>query len=236
MNVAALLLACSLGMGGTSEASGQSCMIPGRFPLRSGFMPFPTVAAPEPCGYSLGHAGPCRVGQSGSTAMDTPEPAKPGEAPFGLSWGPLTEVPKPSMVDREGNITALIYFHDRPPSTGRDTDRVVLEVCKDEGLQQVIWLSRPFSDVELPARYAAILQEGVQRHGTPREGDAPGTVAWPAARTFLAVRTSASGDRRLLMVSQGGRYAGCSATHEAMTGHPAGVHASRLLDPEGDRR
>jgi hypothetical protein len=236
MNVAALLLACSLGMGGTSEASGQSCMIPGRFPLRSGFMPFPTVAAPEPCGYSLGHAGPCRVGQSGSTAMDTPEPAKPGEAPFGLSWGPLTEVPKPSMVDREGNITALIYFHDRPPSTGRDTDRVVLEVCKDEGLQQVIWLSRPLSDAELQVRHAAILQEGVRRHGTPREGDAPGTVAWPAARIFLSVRTSASEERRLLMVSQGERYTGCSATHEAMTGHSAGVHASRLLNPESDGR
>lgn len=154
------------------------------------------------------------------------------DAPWGLSWGPVTEVPRPSMVDREANITALTYFRDHAFVPGPDTDEVILEVCRDEGLQQVIWLSRPLTSAELQIRHAAIRREGVRRHGEPREGTAPGTVVWPGSRTILAVRTSPSGERRLVMVSQGERYAGCSATHEAMTGHPAAVHASKLLGPE----
>jgi hypothetical protein len=231
-----VLLACSLGMSGTSEASVRSRMIAGRDPLRSDSAPFPTAALSEPCGHSREDAGPCPAGQPGATPTDPAEPDRPKVAPYGLSWGPQTEVPKPSMADREGNITALIYFRDRSPANGRDTDRVVLEVCKDEGLQQVIWLSRSLSGAELQARHAAILQDGVRRHGNPRKGDASGTVVWPAARTLLGVRTSAGGERRLLMVSRGEHYAGCSATHEVLTGHPASVHASGLLDSEGDGR
>jgi hypothetical protein len=77
------------------------------------------------------------------------------EAPFGLSWGPVDTVPKPSMVDREANITALTYFHDRPLAAGIDTDEVILEVCRDEGLQQVIWLSRALRG-HLPGGRAAV--------------------------------------------------------------------------------
>lgn len=153
------------------------------------------------------------------------------EAPFGLAWGPVTQVPRPSMVDREANVTALTYFHDKALASGADTDRVILEVCRDEGLQQVIWLSRRLSEEELSASYKAIVQEGIQRHGAPLEGAVPGTVAWPGSRMILTTRTLPSGEQRLVMVSQGEGYAGCSATHETMTGHSAAVHASRLLDP-----
>lgn len=60
------------------------------------------------------------------------------EAPFGLVLGLMADVPRPSMVDREANVTALTYFHDRPLASGADTDRVILEVCRDDGLQQVV--------------------------------------------------------------------------------------------------
>ena len=153
------------------------------------------------------------------------------EAPFGLEWGPVTTVPRPSKVDREANITALVYFHGRAPASGSDTEEVVLEVCRDEGLQQVIWLSRPLSEAELPSRYDAIYREGVRRHGQPLSAGAPGMVVWPGERILLAVGGGAPGERRLAMVSRGDRYAACSDAHEFATGHPAGLHASRLLDP-----
>jgi len=152
------------------------------------------------------------------------------EAPLGLSWGPVTDVPKPSMVDREANVTALIYLHDRPLAAGADTDRVILEVCRDEGLQQVIWLSRPMSEAELPARFDAIYREGVRRLGQPRTDDASGDVLWSSGQVFLTVRATA-GERRLAMVSRGPRYGPCSVAHEAATGHPASAHGARLVAP-----
>lgn len=93
------------------------------------------------------------------------------EAPFGLRWGPVDTVPKPSMVDREANITALVYFRGRAPATGPDTDEVVLEVCWDEGLQQVIWVSRPLAETELPSR-----REGMRLYGAPGTDDGAGTL------------------------------------------------------------
>jgi hypothetical protein len=152
------------------------------------------------------------------------------DAPFGLAWGPVETVPKPSMVDREANITALIYLRGHPPASGPDTEEVVLEVCRDEGLQEVIWLSRPLTEAEMPSRYETIYREGVRRYGEPGTMDDEGTVTWPAGRVLLTVRKVASGERRLMMVVRGDRYDACSGTHRALAGHPAGVHVSRLLD------
>ena len=151
------------------------------------------------------------------------------EAPFGLSWGPVDTVPKPSMVDREANITALTYFHDRPLAAGIDTDEVILEVCRDEGLQQVIWLSRALSEAELPSRYEAIYQEGVRRYGQPQTEPGSETVSWPSGRSLLAVRKAVPGERRLTMLARGDRYESCSAAHQAATGHSASRHASDLI-------
>lgn len=154
------------------------------------------------------------------------------DAPFGLAWGPVDTVPKPSIVDREANITALVYFHDRPLASATDTAEIVLEVCRDEGLQQVIWLSRPLSEGELPSRYEAIYQEGLRRYGQPQTEPGSETVSWPSGRALLAVRKAISGERRLAMLARGDRYEACSAAHQAATGHPASRHASNLISGE----
>jgi hypothetical protein len=66
-------------------------------------------------------------------------------APFGFSWGPVDKVPRPSLATRDENITRLTYLRDRlPPNELRDTEEIVLEVCKNEGLQQIIWISGCF--------------------------------------------------------------------------------------------
>lgn len=135
------------------------------------------------------------------------------------------------MVDREANVTALVYLHDRPLAAGADTDRVILEVCRDEGLQQVIWLSRPLSEAELPTRYEAIYREGVRRLGQPRTDDASGDVLWSSGQVFLTVREATAGERRLAMVSRGPKYGPCSVAHEAATGHPASAHGASLIAP-----
>lgn len=157
--------------------------------------------------------------------------AQPAEAPFGLSWGPVTTVPKPSMADREANITALFYFHGQPPASGPGTQQVILEICRDEGLQQVIWVGQPFPEAELRARYEPIYQEGVQRYGEPMKDRRPDTVVWPDGHTLLAVRPVEGARKRLIMIVAGAQYETCSAAHEASAGHPAAVHTSVLLDP-----
>ena len=153
------------------------------------------------------------------------------EAPFGLRWGPVDTVPKPSMVDREANITALVYLRGQAPATGPDTDEVVLEVCRDEGLQQVIWLSRLLAEAELPSRHEVIRREGMRLYGAPGTDDGADTLTWPAGRALLTVRREASGGARLMMVARGDRYDGCSRTHQALAGHPAGTHVTKLLSP-----
>lgn len=135
------------------------------------------------------------------------------------------------MVDREANITALFYFHDQPPASGPDTQQVVLEVCRDEGLQEVIWVSEPFPQTELAAKYDPIYREGVRRHGEPVKDRRPETVVWPGGHTLLAVRSVEGGRKRLIMIATGDQYEQCSAAHEVSAGHPASVHTSTLLDP-----
>ncbi|AWB26127.1 threonyl-trna synthetase (plasmid) [Methylobacterium currus] len=156
--------------------------------------------------------------------------APAGDAPFGLAWGPLTSVPRPSMADREGNVTALFYVHGQPPASGSDTQQIVLEVCQEEGLQQVIWLSRPFAEAEIPSAYAAIYREGVRRYGAPRDDRPTQAVVWPTGRTLLAIRLVAGGGKRIIMIASGELYEKCSLEHEAATGHPATVHTADLLE------
>jgi len=72
-------------------------------------------------------------------------------APFGLSWGPIEKIPRPSLQAREANLTLLIYHKDRLDKF-QNTDEIVLEVCKNEGLQQVIWVSRLLSGGEMHER------------------------------------------------------------------------------------
>lgn len=153
-----------------------------------------------------------------------------GEAPFGLSWGPVREVLKPTLADREGNITALIYFRGWAPATGSQTQEVVLEICRDEGLQQIVWFSRVLPIAEKSEVYTTIYREGVRRHGSPRAGPYPRTLEWPAARTVLGVRHAATLGEQIVMVSRGDGYAACSDRHLTEVGHPATDHIERLLD------
>lgn len=156
-------------------------------------------------------------------------PSCAAEAPFGLRWGPVATVPQPSMVDREGNITVLIHEPGQPPALGADTQRIVLEVCREEELQKVIWLSRPLSDVEFPAKYTAIFQEGLAKLGAPVVEDGSQRVRWPHVRISLFIRQVPTIGRRLIMTVTAGQYEACSAVHEAETGHSAEKHTNDLL-------
>src|SRR5262245_38940355 len=88
-------------------------------------------------------------------------------APFGFSWGPVAKVPRPSHATREDNVTLLLYQGDRLPPGFKDTERIILEVCKNEGLQQIVWITRFLSEAEEQERFETIFAEGVRQHGQP---------------------------------------------------------------------
>jgi hypothetical protein len=187
------------------------------------YMLLTIILATNPVGQTWAHA----VGASSLLSLS----AEAGEeaAPFGFSWGPVGNIPKPSLAVREGNLTRLIYEHDRLPSNQlRDTAEVVLEVCRDQGLQQIIWVSRVLSASEDERSFEAILAEGTRRYGNPEflEG---GRIYWSASHTTLA-RLSIHGATRLLMVSTGPGLEACSEQHDAMTGHSLTDHWTRYLE------
>ncbi|KQP85649.1 threonyl-trna synthetase [Methylobacterium sp. Leaf113] len=152
-----------------------------------------------------------------------------GEAPFGLAWGPVDRVDAPSMVDREANLTGLYYFHDRPLASGPDTVEVVLVVCREQGLQQVVWVGRPLDGPAHVTAREAIRREGVRRYGEPRPGIASGSLVWLSGRAVLATRTLPDGTRGLVMSVSGPDDAACSESHRTATGHPAGSHMADLI-------
>ena len=155
-----------------------------------------------------------------------------GEAPYGLSWGPLTSIPKPSLANREDNVTLLMYRNDRLPSGAVDTEELVLEVCEKEGLQQIVWISRLFSDAEFDDKLQAILREGNRRYGIPETRDR-GVIAWNSGR-FLMLRTRADpGMQRIIMVSHGPEFDACSIEHERLSGHSIDNHWIRFLVAPG---
>jgi hypothetical protein len=146
-------------------------------------------------------------------------------APFGFSWGPVDKVPRPSLATRDENITRLTYFRDRlPPNELRDTEEIVLEVCKNEGLQQIIWISRLLSETEERDRVQAILAEGIRRYGEPEISER-GLVNWSTGRTVMARTSDEQGLHRIIMVSTGPGYDTCSQEH----GHPLSDHWMKLL-------
>lgn len=152
-----------------------------------------------------------------------------GDAPFGLTWGPMDRVERPSMVDREANLTGLFYFHDRPLAAGQDTFEVVLVVCREQGLQQVVWIGRPLDEASTVVAREAIRRAGENRYGEPRPGPLPGSLEWPAARTVLATRAGPNGTRELVMTTSGPDFSACSNSHRVATGHPAEAHVADLL-------
>jgi hypothetical protein len=150
-------------------------------------------------------------------------------APFGFSWGPVQNIPRPSLAAREENITQLIYRRDRLPANElQDTDEIVLEVCKNEGLQQILWFSRSLSASEERGKLDAILAEGRRRFGTADKIDQD-LVTWTAGRTTVARIAGAQDQFRLIMISTGPAFDSCSDAHRSATGHPVSDHWMRFL-------
>ncbi|MFE1597476.1 threonyl-trna synthetase [Methylobacterium sp. ID0610] len=143
-------------------------------------------------------------------------------------------MPKPTLVDREANITALIYFQGQAPATGRDTQEIVLEVCRDEGLQRVIWFSRILTDPERSDLYEMILAEGIRRHGKPQPGPYLRSLVWPTG-VMLGIRTAVGWGEQIVMVSEGGGFARCSEHHRQQAGHPASDHVAELFGSASHR-
>jgi len=149
-------------------------------------------------------------------------------APFGFSWGPVDKIPTPSHATRHSNITLLIYRNDRLPSDEiRDTEEIVLQICKTEGLQQIIWISKLLSTSEENIKLEAILAEGTRRYGKAEEGEG-GIVRWNGGRTMLAAVSNDQGLHRIFMASSGPRLDTCSEEH----GHPLSEHWMQFLPPD----
>jgi hypothetical protein len=150
-------------------------------------------------------------------------------APFGLAWGSITKVPRPLQAQHEANLTALFYPRGWDPANGPATAEVILVICRDEGLQQVVWVGLPMSGEALARTRRAIHAEGVRRYGEPGVGGTADSEIWPGGRALLASREAADGNRELVMTAFGPGYAACSGTHHAETGHPAGTHMADLI-------
>lgn len=151
------------------------------------------------------------------------------DAPYGLSWGPLDKVPRPSTADREANITALIYRGDRLPSGTPDTSEIVLEVCANEGLQNVIWVSRPLTEDESKQKWDAIIAEGNRRNGAPVADSDGNRVTWPGGRVSVALAHARNGTMHVLMTSGGPAFQTCSVAHFNATNHNLQKHFEDII-------
>src|SRR5262245_45279380 len=139
-------------------------------------------------------------------------------APFGFSWGPVGNVPRPSFATREANITQLTYRDDRLPSDELpDTEEIVLEGCKNEVLQHIILISRFLSNAEEQDRSRRILAEATRRYGSP-EILGRGIISWTVGRTLMARISNGLGRGRILMASTGPGFNTCSEEHKSTTG------------------
>jgi hypothetical protein len=146
-------------------------------------------------------------------------------APFGFSWGPLDKVPTPSLATRHDNITLLIYQRDRLPSDELPgTEEIVLQICKNEGLQQIIWISKLVSTSEEHTMLQGILAEATGRYGRAEE-DQHGGIQWNGGQTVLAAVSNDQGLHRIFMASNGPRFKACSEEH----GHPVSDHWMQFM-------
>jgi hypothetical protein len=161
----------------------------------------------------------------GATLLTFSANAFDESAPFGFSWGPLDKVPTPSLATRHANITLLIYRRDRLPSNELpDTEEIVLQVCKTEGLQQIIWISKLLSTSEERVQLESILAEGTRRYGKPEVAE-QGVIHWNGGQTMVAAVSNDQGFHRIFMASNGPRLDACSKEH----GHAVSDHWMQFL-------
>jgi hypothetical protein len=146
-------------------------------------------------------------------------------APFGFSWGLVGKVPTPSLATRHANITLLIYRSDRLPSDElRDTEEIVVQVCKEEGLQQIVWISKFLSNSEERDKLDSIFAEGNHRYGKAEAGERE-TLRWNGGQTTVAAVSNDQGLHRIFMASNGPSLDACSVEH----GHPVSDHWMQFL-------
>src|SRR5215208_5224723 len=135
-------------------------------------------------------------------------------APFGFAWGPLDKIPKPSLALKDANITVLLYRRERlPVNELANTEVVLLDVCKKEGLQQVSWASKALSSEEAPAKLAQLVALGVQKYGDAKPSG-EGALGWENGRTEILRVAEADGGYRILMVNRGPDFETCAAEHD----------------------
>jgi hypothetical protein len=109
-----------------------------------------------------------------------------------------------------------------------DTEEIVLEICKKEGLQQIVWISRLLSASGQRDKLDAVVAEGNRRYGQA-ELEPRGVIHWSAGRTSALTISGDLGLRRIIMVSTGPGLDACSQEHESLTGHPVSDHWMRFL-------
>jgi hypothetical protein len=142
-----------------------------------------------------------------ASAVDVP-------APFGFAWGPLDKIPKPSLALKDANVTVLAYRRERLPANElADTEVVLLDVCKKEGLQQLSWASKPLPSEEATAKLAQLVALGVQKHGEAKLGG-EGALSWENGRIEIVRVAGMDGEYRILMVNRGPDFETCAAEHD----------------------
>lgn len=151
------------------------------------------------------------------------------EAPFGLAWGPIDKIPKPASANREANITTLFYDESSSFVSESKSARVILEVCRAEGLQQVITVSPRLPPDELSSLLKKAHDQGVSRFGESKLLNAPMTEVWNDGRVYLGVSKGLPGQQRIVMRIRGEQYEKCSAEHYAEVGHLLDLHFDNLV-------
>jgi hypothetical protein len=110
-----------------------------------------------------------------------------GSAPFGLAWGPLDKIPRPSLALKDVNVTVLLYQRERLPSELTDTGVILLDVCKKEGLQQISWASRSLSTdeaVQNSSESSPQVIRGMEKANPPLEAHLVGKTAGSKLSVF----------------------------------------------------
>lgn len=139
------------------------------------------------------------------------------DAPFGFAWGPLAQVPKPSLALKDNNVTILIYRRDRLQTTEMaETEMVLLDVCKAEGLQQISWASKALSATDAAVKFTQIVAQGVQKYGETKP-TSDGALAWRDGQLEVLSVSGNDGSHRILMVSRGPNFEACAKEHDQVS-------------------
>ena len=81
-----------------------------------------------------------------------------------------------------------------------DTEVVLLDVCKKEGLQQISWASKALSTNEAAARFVQVVADSVRKYGESKPAPG-GALAWENGQIEALSVSEPDGMHRILMVS-----------------------------------